>query len=102
MRDSNTEDFGINIGGRKVSNLRYADDTALCADNYQDICTLLNNINEEGKKKNMKLNAKKTKVMHIGRGTYEDIDIDGETLERVLEFVYLGSCKKSDGYCKEN
>ena len=102
MRDSNTEDFGINIGGRNISNLRYADDTALCADNYQDICTLLNNINEEGKKKNMKLNAKKTKVMHIGRGTYEDIDIDGETLERVLEFVYLGSCKTSDGDCKED
>ena len=40
--------------------------------------------------------------MHIGRGTYEDIDIDGETLEKVLEFVYLGSCKTSDGDCKED
>merc|ERR1712074_112699 len=58
--------------------LRYADDTALCADNHEDICKLLNNINEEGKKKNMKLNAKKTKVMHVGRGDYEDIEIDGE------------------------
>ena len=78
MRDANTQDYGISIGGRKVSNLRYADDTALCADNHEDICTLLNNINEEGKKKNMKLNAKKTKVMHVGRGDYEDIEIDGE------------------------
>ena len=51
MRDSNTEEYGISIGGRKVSNLRYADDTALCANNHQDICTLLNNINEEGKRK---------------------------------------------------
>ena len=59
MRESNTEDYGISIGGRKVSNLRYADDTALCANNHQDICTLLNNINEKGERKNMKLNAKK-------------------------------------------
>ena len=100
MRDSRTEEFGISIGGRKVSNLRYADDTALCAEKHEDICTLLNNINEEGKKKNMKLNAKKTKVMHIGKGEYEDIEIDGETLEKVLEFIYLGSCKTTDGDCK--
>ena len=100
MRDSKTEDFGISIGGRKVSNLRYADDTALCAENHEEIVKLLNNINEEGKKKNMKLNAKKTKVMHIGKGQYRDIDIDGETLEKVLEFIYLGSCKTSDGDCR--
>ena len=100
MRDSRVEDFGISIGGRKVSNLRYADDTALCADSHEEIVTLLNNINEEGKRKNMKLNAKKTKVMHIGKGQYNDIDIDGETLEKVLEFIYLGSCKTSDGDCK--
>ena len=102
MRKSNTEDYGISIGGRKVSNLRYADDTALCANNHQDICTLLNNINEKGKRKNMKLNAKKTKVMHIGKGDYADISIDGEILEKVLDFVYLGSCKTSDGDCKED
>ena len=65
MRDSNTQEYGIGIGGRKVSNLRYADDTALCADNYEDVCTLLNNINEEGK--NMKLNAKKTSNAHRKR-----------------------------------
>ena len=100
MRDSRTEDFGISIGGRKVSNLRYADDTALCAETHEEICTLLNNINEEGKKKNMKLNAKKTKVMHIGKGNYVDVTIDGETLEKVLDFVYLGSCKTSEGDCK--
>ena len=59
MRDAEVGNFGIKIGGQKVSNLRYADDTALCADNHDDICQLLNNINEEGKLKNMKLNAKK-------------------------------------------
>ena len=100
MRDAKTEDFGISIGGRKVSNLRYADDTALCAKSHEEISILLNNINEEGKKKNMKLNAKKTKVIHIGKGSYEDITIDGETLEKVLEFIYLESCKTSDSDCK--
>ena len=50
----------------------------------------------------MKLNAKKTKVMHIGKGNYADIAIDGEILEKVLDFVYLGSCKTSDGDCKED
>ena len=38
--------------------------------------------------------------MHIGKGNYEDITIDGEILEKVLEFIYLGSCKTSDGDCK--
>ena len=100
MRDARVDEYGIKIGGRLVSNLRYADDTALCADSHEDICMLLNNINEEGKTKNMKLNAKKTKVMHIGKGNYEDISIDGEILEKVLDFVYLGSCKTSEGDCK--
>ncbi len=50
MRDSNTEDFGISVGGSKVSNPRYADDTALCAENHEEIVMLLNNINEKGKK----------------------------------------------------
>ena len=59
MRDANVDNFGVKIGGRPISNLRYADDTALCASNYEDIRELLENINEEGKLKNMKLNAKK-------------------------------------------
>ena len=82
------------------TNLRYADDTALCEDNHDDICQLLNNINEEGKLKNMKLNAKKTKVMYVGKGQYKDIEIDGQVLERVFDFIYLGSTKTSIGDCK--
>ena len=100
MRDANVDSYGIKIGGRLVSNLRYADDTALCADNHADICTLLNNINEEGKTRNMKLNAKKTKVMYVGKGHYKDVIIDGVTLERVDDFIYLGSTKTSNGDCK--
>ena len=55
---------------------------------------------EKGKLKNMKLNAKKTKVMYIGKGQYKDVVIDGETLERVQNFIYLGSTKTSNGDCK--
>ena len=61
IRDANVEDFGIKIGGRLISNLRYADDTALCADNHEDICTLLNNINEEGKIKKYETERKEDK-----------------------------------------
>ena len=100
MRDADVDNYGIKIGGRLISNLRYADDTALCADSHEDICKLLNSINEEGKLKNMKLNAKKTKVMYIGKGQYKDIKIDDVTLERVSEFTYLGSNKTSNGDCK--
>ena len=45
----------------------------------------------------MKLNAKKTKVMYIGRGQYRDIEVDGEILERVNDFIYLGSTKTENG-----
>ena len=100
MRDAEVDKFGIKVGGRLISNLRYADDTALCASSYEDTCVLLDNINERGKEKNMKLNAKKTKVMHIGKGQYRDIVIDGETLGRVEDFIYLGSSKSSNGDCK--
>ena len=48
----------------------------------------------------MKLNAKKTKVMHIGKGLYQNVSIDGVILERVNDFIYLGSCKTSSGECK--
>ena len=102
MRDAEVENFGIPIGGRPISNLRYADDTALIANNHQDICKLLERINEEGKLKNMKLNAKKTKVMYIGKKQYIDIVIDGEVLERVSDFIYLGSSKSVDGNCSHD
>ena len=88
MRDANVDDFGVKIGGRPISNLRYADDTDLCASIYEDIRELLENINEEGKLKNMKLNAKKTKVMYIGKGQYRGIMIDGEILDRLDDFIY--------------
>ena len=61
---------------------------------------LLHKINEEGKTQNTKLNATKTKVMYIGKKQYKYISIDGETLERVKYFTYLGSPKAQNGDCK--
>ena len=102
MRDAEVEQFGIPIGDRPISNIRYADDTALIANNHEDICELLERINEEGKLKNMKLNANKTKVMYVGKNLYKDIVIDGAVLERVADFIYLGSSKASDGSCSQD
>ena len=51
MREAETEKYGISIGGQKVSNLRYADDTALCGKDHEETCNLLDAINERGKEK---------------------------------------------------
>ena len=101
MRDSDTDIQGIKIGGRKVSNLRYADDTALCAQSHQEASYLINKVNEVGKEKSLKLNVKKTKTFYIGKD-YEPVQIDNEELERVEHFKYLGSTKTSDGFCTKD
>ena len=90
MRDSDTDIQGIKVGGRKVSNLRYADDTALCAQGHQEASFLINNVNNVGKEKSLKLNVKKTKTFYIGKEeNYVPIQIDNEELERVEHFKYL-------------
>lgn len=99
MREADIEETGISVGGRKISNLRYADDTALCASTHEAADQLLQTINYAGQLKNMKLNAKKTKVMHIGPNVYQPIEIDGEELEKVDKFKYLGSVKTNNGDC---
>ena len=95
-----TQKYGISIDGQKVSNLRYADGTALCGKYHEEICYLLDAINERGKEKKLKLNARGKKVMHIRKGLYQNVAIDGVILERVDGFIYLGSCKTSSGECK--
>ena len=103
MRDSDTDIQGIKVGGRKVSNLRYADDTALCAQGHQEASFLINNVNNVGKEKSLKLNVKKTKTFYIGKEeNYVPIQIDNEELERVEHFKYLGSNKTSDAYCTKD
>ena len=100
MRDSNMDEFGIKINGRKISNLRYADDTALCANNHEEATALINSLNDAGVKKSLKLNVKKTKTVYIGEDeNYSPIKIGEEEIDRVKQFKYLGSIKTEDAYC---
>ena len=101
MRDADTEQQGIKIGGRKISNLRYADDTARCAEGHQEASTLINKINDVGEVKGLKLNVKKTKTLYIG-DKYQPIEIQNEEIERVEHFKYLGSIKTEDGFCTKD
>ena len=64
MRDADIEDMGIRIGGRNLTNLRYADNTALLADNITSTRRILHRVDTAGRKSGLKLNAKKTKILH--------------------------------------
>ena len=105
MRQADIDGMGIAIGGRNISNLRYADDTALIADNVTSMRRVLHRVDTTGRKANLKLlNAKKTKVLHVGGTNREtdDIQIDKATLENVADFKYLGSVKTNDGTCTKD
>ncbi|GFO05905.1 retrovirus-related pol polyprotein from type-1 retrotransposable element r2 [Plakobranchus ocellatus] len=86
MRDTEMERYGIVVGGRKISNLRYADDIAICANNQTEATTLMNELNDAGERKSLKLNAKKTKYMHIGKEQHASITIGNEEIECVEHF----------------
>ena len=98
MREANVNEYGIKVGGRKISNLRYADDTALCTNNHEEATRFINELNKAGEEKSLKLNAKKTKYIHIGETDSEDLFID-DKIERVDHFKYLGSIKTNSGDC---
>ncbi|GFN94419.1 endonuclease-reverse transcriptase [Plakobranchus ocellatus] len=99
MRDTEMERYGIVVGGRKISNLRYADDTAICANNQTEATTLMNELNGAGERKSLKLNAKKTKYMHIGKEQHASITIGNEEIECVEHFKFLGSIKTDTADC---
>ncbi|XP_072039577.1 uncharacterized protein [Amphiura filiformis] len=83
---------GVKFGGSSVTNLRYADDTTLICSSRGDLLAILKCIKEASEEKGLLLNAKKTKVMVIDRnGTGEDFLIDGQKIEEVKQFEYLGS-----------
>ena len=86
LREATTENFGIKVGGRKISNLRYADDTALLAKDHADATTLINQLNNAGEAKGLKLNAKETKYIRIGEDQGEPILIKNEEIEKVPHF----------------
>ena len=98
MRNSGLEEAqaGIKIAGRNISNLRYADDTTLMAESEQ-LNSLLMKVKEESEKVGLKLNIQKTKIMVSSPIT--SWQIDGETVETVADFIFLGSKVTADGVC---
>ena len=87
---------GIKIPGRYINNLRYADDTTLMAES-EGLKGLLMKVKEESEKVGLKLNIQKTKIMASGPIT--SWQIDGETMETVVDFIFLGSKITADGDC---
>ena len=86
---------GIKIARRNINNLRYADDTTLTAENEEKLKSLLTQVKEESEKVGLKLNIQKTKIMASGPIT--SWEIDGETVETVSDFIFLGSKITADG-----
>ena len=88
---------GIKSSGRNVNNLRYADDTTLMAESKEELNSLLMKVKEENEKASLKLNIQKIKIMASGPIT--SWQIDGETMETVTDFIFLGSQITADGDC---
>ena len=86
---------GIKIAGRNSNNLRYADDTTLMAESKEELKSLSMKLREESEKVGLKLNIQKTKIM--ASGTITSWQIDGETMETVRKFIFLGSKITADG-----
>ena len=88
---------GIKIAGRNINSLRYADDTTLMAESEEELKSLLLKVKEESEKVGLKLNIQKTKIMTSSPITLWQID--GETVETVADFIFLGSKITADGDC---
>ena len=91
MRNAGLEEAqaGIKIAGRNISNLRYEDDTTLMAESEEELKSLLMKVKEESEKVGLKLNIQKMKIMASGPIT--SLEIDGETVETVSDFILGGS-----------
>ena len=98
MRNAGLEEAqaGIKIAARNINNLRYADDTTLMAES-EKLKSLLMKVKEKGEKVGIKLNIQKTKIMASSLIT--SWEIEGETLEIVTDFIFLGSKITTDGDC---
>ena len=86
---------GIKIARRNINNLRYADDTTLMAESEEELKSLLMKVKEKIEKVGLKLTIQKTKIMASGLIT--SWQIDGETMQTVTEFTFLGSKITADG-----
>uniref|UniRef100_A0AC11E3H4 Uncharacterized protein n=2 Tax=Ovis aries TaxID=9940 RepID=A0AC11E3H4_SHEEP len=101
MRNAGLEEAqaGIKIARRSINNLRYADDTTLMAESKEKLKSLLMKVKEESEKVGLKLNIQKTKIMASSPIT--SWQIDGETVETVSDFIFLGSKITADGDCSD-
>ena len=99
MRNAGLEgaEAGIKMAGRNTNNLRYADDTTLMTESEEELKSLLMKVKEESEKVGLKLNIQKTKI--ISSGPITSWEIDGETVETVSDFIFLGSKITGDGDC---
>jgi len=90
---------GVKIGGHWIQAVRFADDQAMTANSAEGLQTIMTKLNEVVERYGMRINKTKTKVMKIGKGEYEQllINIDGQVLEQVQQFKYLGSLLTEDG-----
>ena len=97
MRNAGLEETqtGIKIARRNINNLRYADDTTLKAEVEEELKSLLMKVKEESEKVGLKLNIQKTKIMVSS--PICSWQIDGETMETVRDFIFLGSKLTADG-----
>ena len=93
MRNAGLEEAqaGIKIAGRNINNLRYADDTTLMAESEEELKCLLMKVKEESEKVGLKLNIQKTKI--IASSSITSLQIDGETVETVTDFILGGGPK---------
>ena len=99
MRNAGLEEAqaGIKIAGRNINNLRYADDTTLLVESEEELKSLLMKVKEESEKVGLKLNIQKTKI--TASGPITSWQIDGETVGRVADFIFLSSKITADGDC---
>ena len=99
MRNTGLEEAQprIKIAGRNINNLRYADDTTLMAESEEELKSLLLKVKGESEKVDFKLNIQKTKIMASGPIT--SLEIDGETVETVADFMFWGSIINAEGDC---
>ena len=99
MRNAGLEEAqaGILIAGRNINHLRYADDTTLMAESKEELKSLLMKVKKESEKAGLKLNIQKLKIM--ASSPIISREIDGETVETVSDFLFLGSKITAEGDC---
>ena len=101
MRNAGLEETqaGIKIAGRNTNNFRYSEDTTFMAASEEELRSLLMNVREESEKVGLKLNIQKMKILASGPTT--SWEIDGETVETVIDFIFLGSKITADSNCSQ-